>query len=253
MTNDALTIVGRIEALGPSIAASQTPLWLQEVQAVAGIATTIGVLIALYIAAIREPRKDAAERKHHAAQIDALHRADQARIAAQARKVLPSCVKTPMFGDSSWTVKIDNASDAVVTILGVDVAAFDANGIEKTHGCSRATGVAPVDQVFDRSIRAALYDRSRGRFENELVPAFKQAVRDAMLGHFVNDWPRTVPPNQHAVMAYMTTDPTYKLRVTIDYEDEAGYQWRRTDTGQPRRTDDEPARTSPRELWWRLD
>jgi hypothetical protein len=82
MTNDALAFVGRISA-------NQAPVWLQEVQAIAGIATTIGVLIALYIAAIREPRKDAADRRHHAAQIDALRRAEQARIAAQARKCCP--------------------------------------------------------------------------------------------------------------------------------------------------------------------
>ena len=88
MTNDALAFVGRISA-------NQAPVWLQEVQAVAGIATTIGVLIALYIAAIREPRKDAAVRRHHAAQIDALRRAEQARIAAQARKVLPRASEHP--------------------------------------------------------------------------------------------------------------------------------------------------------------
>jgi hypothetical protein len=252
MTNE-LAFVGRINALGPPIAAYHTPLRLQEVQAVAGIATTIGVLIALYIAAIREPRKDAAERRHHAAQIDALRRAEQARIAAQARKVLPSCVRTPMFGDASWTVRIDNASDAVATILGVYVAALDTNGFEIPHGCSRIAGMVPVDQVFDRSIRAALYDLSQGRFEHELVPSFKQAVRDAMVGHFVNEWPRTMPPNQHAVMAYTTTDPNYKLRITIDYEDEAGYQWRRTDTSQPRRTDNQPQLGTANELWWRLD
>ena len=50
MTNDALAFVGRISA-------NQAPVSLQEVQAIAGIATTIGVLIALYIAAIREPRE----------------------------------------------------------------------------------------------------------------------------------------------------------------------------------------------------
>ena len=110
MTNDAVAFVGHISA-------NQTPVWLQEVQAIAGIATTIGVLIALYIAAIREPRKDAAERRHRAAQIDALRRAEQARVAAQARKVLPSCVRTPMFGETWWTVRIDNASDAVTTSL----------------------------------------------------------------------------------------------------------------------------------------
>ena len=58
-----------------------------------------------------------------------------------------------------------------------------------------------------------------------------------MAVHFVDEWPRTLPPNQHAVMAYTTTDPNYLLRITIDYEDEAGFQWRRTDTDQPRRTD----------------
>ena len=158
-----------------------------------------------------------------------------------------------MFGETSWTVRIDNASEAVITILGVDVAALDTNGFEVPHGCSRAAGMAPVDQVFDQSIRAALYDVARGKFELELVPAFKQAVRDAMVGHFVDEWPRTVPPNEHAVMAYTTTDPNYKLRITIDYEDEAGYQWRRTDTSQPRRTDDAPQPATGTELWWRLD
>jgi hypothetical protein len=34
MTNDALAFVGRISA-------NQAPVWLQEVQAIAGIATTI--------------------------------------------------------------------------------------------------------------------------------------------------------------------------------------------------------------------
>jgi hypothetical protein len=55
--------------------------------------------------------------------------------------------------------------------------------------------------------------------------------------HFVNGWPRTIAPNHHAVMCYTTADPSYKLRVTIDYEDESGFQWRRTDASQPRRTD----------------
>ena len=41
-------------------------------------------------------------------------------------------------------------------------------------------------------------------------------------------------------MAYTTTDPSYELCITIDYEDEDGYQWRRTETSQPTRTDQEP-------------
>ena len=86
-----------------------------------------------------------------------------------------------------------------------------------------------------------------------VIAGLQGIIDHAMVGHFVDEWPRTVPPNEHAVMAYTTTDPNYKLRITIDYEDEAGYQWRRTDTSQPRRTDDAPHRGTGTELWWRLD
>lgn len=65
MTNDTLVFAGRITAQGTSDVANQLPLWLQEIQAVAAIATTIRVLIALYVAVVREPRKAAEERKRH--------------------------------------------------------------------------------------------------------------------------------------------------------------------------------------------
>jgi hypothetical protein len=210
---------------------TQPPLWLQVAQAVAAVATTVGVLVALYVAVVREPRKAAAERKHHVAQMNALHRAERERIAAQARKVVPSCTRTPMFGDEWWAVRIDNASNALTTIIAVDVAALDASGSEVPRGCRQADNTLRVNQAFDRSIHEAL----SGSVDRRLEPAFKHAIRDALTGHIVKEWPRTLPPNQHAVMAYTTTDPEYQLCVTIDYEDEAGYLWRRTDTSQPRR------------------
>ncbi len=205
-------------------------LLLQESQAIAAVATTIGVLIALYVAVIREPRKAAEERRHHEARMDKIHHAYSERVAAQARKVVPSCVRTPMFGDSWWTVRIDNTSTAVTTILAVDVDAIDANGIKVPGGCVQANNTMPVDQAFDRSILAAMSGFRRS-------PLSKQALRDALFGHFATEWQRTVPPYQHTVMAYTAADPGYTLRVTIDYEDEAGYRWLRTDTGQPMRMD----------------
>ena len=36
-------------------------------------------------------------------------------------------------------------------------------------------------------------------------------------------------------MAYTTTKPDYTLRVTIEYEDETGYQWRRINSSQLKR------------------
>jgi hypothetical protein len=71
----------------------------------------------------------------------------------------------------------------------------------------------------------------------DLVPVLKQAIRDTLAGHLVKRWPGMLSPNQYAVMVYLTTDPSYELRITVDYEDEDGYRWRRTDVSQPIRTD----------------
>ena len=136
-----------------------------------------------------------------------------------------------MFGDSWWTVRIDNASNVVTTILAVDVKAIDGNGNEIPDGCCQANNTLPVDQAFDRSIRAAL-SGSQHRCSHS-TEAFRKAVRDAVVGHFVEGWQRTLTPNQHAVMAYTPANPNYKLHVTIRYQDEAGYHWLRSETGQP--------------------
>jgi hypothetical protein len=203
---------------------------LQESQAIAAVATTIGVLIALYVAVIREPRKAAQERRNHEERMDQIHRAHSERVAGQARKVVPSCVRTPMFGDSWWAVRIDNTSNAVAALLAVDVSAIDANGFEVPGGCAQANNTMRIDQAFDRSIVAAMSGFQRS-------PLANQATRDALFGHFATEWQRILPPYQHTVMAYTTTNPGYTLRITIDYEDEAGYRWRRTDAGPTIRMD----------------
>jgi hypothetical protein len=251
VTNHDLLSAARINAQGASDVVNRTSLWLQEIQAIAAVATTLGVLIALYVATVREPRKAAAESRRHKAQMDALRRAHRKRVTAQARKVIPSCVRTPMFGGTWWTVSIDNASEALTTILGVEVKAIDTNGLEVPDGCMQVNNDATLDQAFDRSIIAALSGSLDGGLQqpsfgegtsagvsvqlgSRLPEGLKQALRDALMGHFATDWQRTLPPHQHTVMAFTTTRPDYTLRITIEYEDEAGYRWRRTDTSQPK-------------------
>lgn len=236
---------------------SDTPMWLSVIQAVASVSTTVGVLTALYVAVRREPKKAAEERKRYDAQMDALNRAEAERVAAQARKIVPSCLRTPMFGNTWWTVKIENLSSAAASISAVDVAAVDTNGSVVPSGCRQSNNTMPADQAFDRAIRGAMSGSLQGAFQqsgigsmipqgatqhlaNQLAPAVKQAMQEAMIGHFVTEWQRTLGPNQSALMAYTTTDPKLKLRITIDYEDEAGYQWRRTDSSQPVRTEKAP-------------
>jgi hypothetical protein len=217
-------------------------LWLQEIQALGAMATTIGVLTALYIAVIRDPRKASQEHLHHLERMNALHRVHMDRIEAQARKVVPSRGRIPMFGDVWWTVRVDNASNTMTTIVAVDVTALDTNGCEVLDGCRPASRDVPFDEAFDRAARAVQLESLRDgprQPGSELVPVLKQTIRDTLAGHLVKRWPRILSPNQYAVMAYMTTDPNYELRITIDYEDEDGHQWRRTDTSQPKRTDRE--------------
>lgn len=221
----------------PHCASSVTPLWLQITQALGATATTVGVLTALYIALIREPREAFAEHRYHAARMDALRRITSERFGAQARKLVPSCARTPMLGDSSWAVRIDNASHQAITILKVIVIAIDTDGLEVPNGCRPVNHTASVDPGVHQSIRAALSESLEPAVDQPASGPIRQAIRDAVAVHFVNDWPRVLPPNDHAVRCYTVSDADHKLRVTIDYEDEAGFRWRRTDAGQPQRTD----------------
>ena len=156
MINHALVLAGPMTAPCASQAASQSPQWLQVLQATGAMATTVGVLIALYLVVIRDPREASEEHRHHVAKMGVLQRVKTERVGAQARKLVPSFARRPMLGDSWWTVRIDNGSNAVTTILAVDVTAIDANGVEVPDGCRQANNTVPVDQVFGRSIRAAL-------------------------------------------------------------------------------------------------
>jgi hypothetical protein len=87
--------------------------------------------------------------------------------------VVPFCVRTPIFGDSWWTVRIDNTSDAATAIRAVDVKAIDSDGFEVPDGCAQANNIMPLDQAFDRSILAAL-SGSLQQGSNRLPLAFKQ-------------------------------------------------------------------------------
>jgi hypothetical protein len=238
MTNRAFVPIDAVTALCVTPAPSQLSHWLQLIQAVAAVSTTVGVVTALYIAMIREPRKNAAEHRHHVAQLNELHRIKDERAGAQARKVVPHAERTPMFGETWWTVRIENGSNALTTLLRVDVHALTVDGLEVAHGCEPANGAMTVDQALERSVRAILSEPRNGDHDERLPGTVQQAMRDALVGHIVDKWPTTIAPSGHAVMAYRTTDPSYELSITMDYEDQAGYQWRRTNVGQPKRLDE---------------
>lgn len=87
-------------------------------------------------------------------------------------------------------------------------------------------------------------DQLRNVIDQRLGPEVSERFREAMLGQLVREWMTMLTPGQFAVMAFQTTDGNARLRVVFEFEDEAGYRWRRPDNGQPVRiseTNTEPS------------
>ena len=75
------------------------------------------------------------------------------------------------------------------------------------------------------------------RFINQRLGAdFGQKLREAIAGELATEWLPTLTPNQQSVMAFKAASADYRLQIVIDFEDEAGYRWERSDTTQPRQT-----------------
>lgn len=249
---------------------SQVPVWLEIVTSVS---TTVGVLTALYVAVWREPRKARADRMERAeqtaedrrrynAEMAALQRAEDDRIAAQARKVVPAVYRADLFGENIWTVRINNTSSGIVSNLAVRVVAVDQDGAEVPNGCAQANNQISVGKSMERIVSEALGGALSGAMRsnpmmgmfgqagmstgqiNSLIaqrlgPEVSERMREGMLGQLVSEWTATLTPGQFAVMAFKTAHSSYSLRVAIEYEDEAGYRWRRTDSSQPQRVHDD--------------
>ncbi|MUL47515.1 hypothetical protein FZI85_13245 [Mycobacterium sp. CBMA293] len=109
---------------------------------------------------------------------------------------------------------------------------------------AQGRGGVPFFSLITATLRAdpcRQADNARSAFSESLSlqrPAageLEHALQTAVSGHFVKQWPRMLAPQRHAAIAYTTADPNYRLSVTLDYEDDEGFQWRRTDAGQPKR------------------
>jgi phenylpyruvate tautomerase PptA (4-oxalocrotonate tautomerase family) len=269
---------------GGIVVTSPVPEWLQ-IAAAAGTTfgvffTALGVLIALYVAVWREPRKaraeraardtqSAEERKRHDAQIAALLSAENDRLAAQARKVVPAVKRAEaIYGPNVWIVTVENKSTDIVADLTVRVTAQDAEGKPIANGCKSAgkVEISPLtDQILSeaihraididsggslamgmgklRGVRPELFDpagsqrrkEAEDRIKRKLDPNIAEKLQEAVDLGLTTEWPRRLIPEQTERIAYIAGDPKYELRVAIQYEDSAGYIWQRTDVSKPKR------------------
>ena len=83
MIDHALVLAGPMTAPCASQAPSQSPQWLQVLEATGAMATTDGVLIAVYIVVIRDPRKPR-KNTNTTLQMGVLQRVKTERVGAQA-------------------------------------------------------------------------------------------------------------------------------------------------------------------------
>jgi hypothetical protein len=252
---------------------SPVPDWLQIAAATATTLGALGVLAALATfwwqwrkARDERTQRDeqfAEDRRRYEAQMAALQRAEDDRIIAQARKIVPAIFPADLFGENMWTVRVSNTSNGVVTNLDVSVIAVDANGNEIPNGCRQANDQVVIGDAFRRLISDALTgavtgataasgatlfgraggaarmnaDQLRAVIDQRLGQGASERFRDAMLGQLAREWMPTLTPGQFTMMAFRTTDRSLRLRVVVEFEDEAGYRWRRPDDGQPVRID----------------
>jgi len=106
------------------------------------------VLIALYVAVWREPRKARSERDDRKKQLTALQRAEDERVIAQARRVVASVGSASLLGNGVWFASVSNHSTAPVTNLEVKVFAVDAKGERILEPCKRSKETIGTDDVL---------------------------------------------------------------------------------------------------------
>ncbi len=271
--------------------APQVPVELLITQSVA---TTIGVLIALAVAVLtyvkmrqdrkRDDERAREDRDRYETQLATLQRAERDRIEAQARRIVPTTFPAEMFGPNVWTVRVVNSSSAPITELGVQVVAFDADGKEVENGLTKSSAVG-LDQAIERMVRpiirsamnagmgsiqmsgpglsgpiAAAMGARADQAANAAAPQMSARVREALTGSMVSVWPRTLIPEQPAIMTFEAAAGVVDLGVLIQFTDEAGYRWMRTDETMPQQIHDDtpPAENGSDEpsvaarRWWKF-
>ena len=260
------------------------PFGLQIAESVGQAVGTVAVIIALvaFIWQVREYRKDRdardtqaiEDRERHDAQIAALRQAEDERLAAQARWVVPSIFRGIGFNPRLWNLRIDNHSASGISNLKVEVIINDASGNEVPHGYrlanmqsigeSMADFFMPefskaIDSLQERFGQLVQYikDQSLTLAENpeqiaaitaqfnstmpqltvtpELEAQLRSQVNQAIHLNFSTDWEPFLYANRFTAMAIETTRPDYTPHLRIRYQDATGYTWERTDTTTPRR------------------
>ena len=157
--------------------------------------------------------------------------------AAPARQVTIYRTPVALLGLQIWAVTVVNHSTSLAVALQVSVDAVDSEGNELPDGARRSTQA--IADVFAKLRACPWPDEHHPLVDPGGVLAARQPVfltsrMDILAAHNALDFPRWLRPNQHASALYSVESNAFP-RVRIQFEDETGEVWSRTNDAEPER------------------
>jgi hypothetical protein len=157
--------------------------------------------------------------------------------AAAARQVTIYRTPVALLGPQFWAVTVVNHSASLAVGLQVSVDAVDSEGNNLPEGARRSTqAIADViaqlkigpwpDQHHPLTDPPGVLPAGR--------PTFLINRMDIVAAHNALDFPRWLRPNQHASALY-SLESNASPRARIQFKDEAGNLWSRTNSAEPER------------------
>jgi hypothetical protein len=156
--------------------------------------------------------------------------------ASAAREVTTYRTPVVLLGPQVWAVTVINHGNSLVTGLTVSVDAVDSEGNDVPDGAHRSKQL--LAEVFAKLRTGRWPDESPRPIDGpgaESAPpeaGFLTQRRDLLAAHTALGFPRWLRPSQHASALYHL-ELGACLRVRIQYEDEAGIIWDRTNNAEP--------------------
>lgn len=131
------------------------PDLLQIAVACASVLSSIGVIVALATFWFQWS-KSKQERIDRNVELAALQRAEDDRIVAQARKIVPEIAISAFFGEDIWLAHVQNTSTGAITQLKVVVEARDSGGNVVEDGIVKAAGELDIAGGLQKIVSDAL-------------------------------------------------------------------------------------------------
>jgi hypothetical protein len=156
---------------------------------------------------------------------------------ASARQVTIYRTPMPLLGPQIWAVTVANHSTSLALGLTVHVDAVDSDDNRLPDGATRSK--QDLADVFAKLRAGRWPDEQRPLMNSDAAPpargsSFLTNGMDVLAAHTALDFPRWLRPNQHA-SALHTVAPNASFRVRVQFEDEAGEVWSRTNDAEPKR------------------